>query len=157
MPASACAGKRKERFVFTAASARAPACSRYRGRLHRRRRRSFEAFEPPAAADHDRFSATATCPYCGHFPVRCHARHVVRFAWRPQGGRTASPPAADCNQKKDDRTPEEASMKLLAVPYTPTSRNPDPAEPRILATDGFCSRSRASTSGARAVSECEAQ
>ena len=24
-----------------------------------------------------------------------------------------------CNQRKDDRTPEEASMKLLAVPYTP--------------------------------------
>src|SRR5581483_5747057 len=25
----------------------------------------------------------------------------------------------DCNQKKDDRTPEEAGLKLLAVPYTP--------------------------------------
>jgi 5-methylcytosine-specific restriction endonuclease McrA len=24
-----------------------------------------------------------------------------------------------CNQRKDDRTPEEARMKLLAVPYTP--------------------------------------
>jgi 5-methylcytosine-specific restriction endonuclease McrA len=24
-----------------------------------------------------------------------------------------------CNQRKDDRTPEEAGMKLLAVPYTP--------------------------------------
>lgn len=24
-----------------------------------------------------------------------------------------------CNQRKDDRTPEEANMKLLAVPYTP--------------------------------------
>ncbi|ULQ46803.1 HNH endonuclease [Flagellatimonas centrodinii] len=24
-----------------------------------------------------------------------------------------------CNQRKDDRTPEEASMKLLAIPYTP--------------------------------------
>lgn len=25
----------------------------------------------------------------------------------------------DCNQRKDDRTPEEAGMKLIAVPYTP--------------------------------------
>ena len=24
-----------------------------------------------------------------------------------------------CNQRKDDRTPEEAGMKLIAVPYTP--------------------------------------
>ena len=62
------------------------------------------------------------CLYCGHqYPSRVLTRdHVVPAS---RGGTsvwencvTACRP---CNQRKDDRTPEEAGMKLLAVPYTP--------------------------------------
>ncbi|MGH8539451.1 MAG: HNH endonuclease [Stenotrophobium sp.] len=62
------------------------------------------------------------CLYCGEvFPVSQLTRDHVYPASR--GGEcvweNCVTACSDCNQRKDDRTPEEASMKLLAVPYTP--------------------------------------
>ena len=62
------------------------------------------------------------CLYCGDlFPVSMLTRdHVVPAS---RGGHNVwencVTACRDCNQQKDDRTPEEAGMKLLAVPYTP--------------------------------------
>ena len=62
------------------------------------------------------------CLYCGdQFPVSQLTRdHVVPVS---RGGRSVwencVTACKNCNQHKDDRTPEEANMKLLAVPYTP--------------------------------------
>ena len=62
------------------------------------------------------------CLYCGHhFAVSQLTRdHVIPAA---RGGLTIWENCVTacrvCNQKKDSRTPEEASMPLLAVPYTP--------------------------------------
>jgi 5-methylcytosine-specific restriction endonuclease McrA len=62
------------------------------------------------------------CPYCGDvFPTSHLTRdHVVPAS---RGGHNVwencVTACRECNQKKDDRTPEEAGMKLLAVPYTP--------------------------------------
>lgn len=62
------------------------------------------------------------CLYCGKlFPVSYLTRDHIMPASR--GGESVwencVSACRDCNQAKDDRTPEEASMKLLAVPYTP--------------------------------------
>ena len=62
------------------------------------------------------------CLYCGkQFPVSYLTRDHIMPASR--GGlsvwENCVTACRDCNQSKDDRTPEEASMKLLAVPYTP--------------------------------------
>lgn len=62
------------------------------------------------------------CMYCGRqFPVSLLTRDHIMPASR--GGRSAwencVTACRSCNQSKDDRTPEEAGMKLLAVPYTP--------------------------------------
>lgn len=62
------------------------------------------------------------CLYCGRqFPAHLLTRdHVVPAS---RGGASAwencVTACRQCNQRKDDRTPEEASMRLLAVPYTP--------------------------------------
>ena len=62
------------------------------------------------------------CLYCGEqFPQSYLTRvHVVPVS---RGGvcswENCVTACRDCNQSKDDRTPEEAGIKLLAVPYTP--------------------------------------
>jgi 5-methylcytosine-specific restriction endonuclease McrA len=62
------------------------------------------------------------CLYCGQqFPLSWLTRdHVFPVS---RGGQSVwencVTACRDCNQRKDDRTPEEADMKLLAVPYTP--------------------------------------
>ena len=62
------------------------------------------------------------CLYCGRqFPPGELTRDHVFPASR--GGESiwenCVTACRSCNQRKDDRTPEEANMKLLAVPYTP--------------------------------------
>lgn len=62
------------------------------------------------------------CLYCGkQFPVSYLTRDHIMPASR--GGQSVwencISACRDCNQHKDDRTPEEANMKLLAVPFTP--------------------------------------
>lgn len=62
------------------------------------------------------------CLYCGReFPVRELTRdHIVPVS---RGGETiwenCVAACRTCNQRKNNRTPEEAGMKLLAVPYLP--------------------------------------
>ena len=62
------------------------------------------------------------CLYCGRqYPASQLTRdHVVPVS---RGGmcvwENCVTACKHCNQRKDDRTPEEANMKLLAVPYTP--------------------------------------
>lgn len=62
------------------------------------------------------------CLYCGQqFPLHHLTRdHVVPTS---RGGRNVWENCVTacrrCNQHKDDRTPEEARMRLLAVPYIP--------------------------------------
>src|SRR5579885_118810 len=62
------------------------------------------------------------CLYCGEqFAASELTRdHVVPVS---RGGQcvweNCVTACRSCNQRKDDRTPEEAGMKLLAVPYTP--------------------------------------
>lgn len=62
------------------------------------------------------------CMYCGdHFPVSLLTRdHVIPAS---RGGdsvwENCVTACERCNHRKADRTPEEARMKLLAVPYTP--------------------------------------
>ena len=62
------------------------------------------------------------CMYCGgQFPSTQLTRdHVVPVS---RGGdnvwENCVTACRRCNQAKDDRTPEQAGMKLLAVPYTP--------------------------------------
>ena len=62
------------------------------------------------------------CLYCGHqFPTAMLTRdHVVPAS---RGGESVWENCVTacerCNHRKADRTPEEANMKLLAVPYTP--------------------------------------
>ena len=62
------------------------------------------------------------CLYCGEqFPVSGLTRDHIMPASR--GGEcvweNCVTACERCNHKKADRTPEEANMKLLAVPYTP--------------------------------------
>lgn len=62
------------------------------------------------------------CLYCGQqFPHSLLTRDHIMPASR--GGlsvwKNCVTACRLCNQRKDDRTPEEAGMKLLAVPYTP--------------------------------------
>ncbi|MBS3912757.1 MAG: HNH endonuclease [Hydrogenophaga sp.] len=67
----------------------------------------------------DRF----TCAYCGDLqdPRKLQAEHIHpesrggQYSWR---NLCASCPA--CNARKKDRTPEEAGMPLLFVPYVPS-------------------------------------
>ncbi|HEY0973357.1 MAG TPA: HNH endonuclease [Solimonas sp.] len=62
------------------------------------------------------------CLYCGdQFAPHVLTRdHVVPAS---RGGRSVwencVTACRHCNQRKDDRTPEESGMRLLAVPYTP--------------------------------------
>lgn len=62
------------------------------------------------------------CLYCGRqLATSLLTRDHIMPASR--GGQTVwencVTACRSCNQAKDDRTPEEANMKLLAVPYTP--------------------------------------
>ncbi len=88
--------------------------------------------EPPALTGRALFARDRnTCLYCGEaFPVRqLTFDHIVP---KSRGGRNAWTNAATscrrCNHRKDARTPEEAGMPLLAVPYAPNH-----AESLILA------------------------
>ncbi len=62
------------------------------------------------------------CLYCGHqyAPSQLTRDHVFPAS---RGGLSAWENCVTacraCNQRKDDRTPEEADMKLLAIPFTP--------------------------------------
>jgi 5-methylcytosine-specific restriction endonuclease McrA len=62
------------------------------------------------------------CLYCGRqFPTHLLTRdHVIPAS---RGGKAVwencVTACRHCNQRKDDRTPEEAQMRLLAVPYIP--------------------------------------
>lgn len=62
------------------------------------------------------------CMYCGRQfpPAQLTRDHVLPVS---RGGRSVwencVTACRSCNHRKDDRTPEEAGMKLLAVPYTP--------------------------------------
>jgi 5-methylcytosine-specific restriction endonuclease McrA len=62
------------------------------------------------------------CMYCGRqFSTHDLTRdHIVPAS---RGGESVwencVTACRSCNQRKDDRTPEEAGMKLLAIPYTP--------------------------------------
>lgn len=85
----------------------------------KRRKPSVNLSKNEDLYDRDRY----LCAYCGHkFPkAKLSKDHVIPKA---QGGKdtwtnlvTACQP---CNQKKDDRTPQEAGMELLYVPYTPS-------------------------------------
>lgn len=64
-----------------------------------------------------------TCMYCGgtFAPSELTRDHVVP---RSRGGRDAwgnvSTACRPCNARKGGRTPEEADMPLLALPYTPS-------------------------------------
>lgn len=62
------------------------------------------------------------CMYCAQeLPVR--ALTIDHIVPRSRGGRhtwtNTCSACARCNQKKADRTPEEANMQLLGVPYEP--------------------------------------
>lgn len=72
-----------------------------------------------------------TCMYCGEkMSGRWLTRDHVRPISRGGGDRWENVVAScqACNQKKDNKLPEEAGMKLLALPYVPNS-----AEGLILA------------------------
>lgn len=62
------------------------------------------------------------CQYCGHKTARPNATydHVVP---RAQGGKTEWTniviACTDCNQRKGNRTPAQAAMKLLSTPVRP--------------------------------------
>lgn len=62
------------------------------------------------------------CLYCGHsFPARDLTRdHVIPVS---RGGRNCWTNIASacraCNHRKNDRTPDEWGIELIAVPYTP--------------------------------------
>lgn len=62
------------------------------------------------------------CAYCGgHFPDRMLSRdHIIP---RSRGGandwKNCITSCKKCNQHKDNRTPEEAGMQLLYIPYQP--------------------------------------
>jgi HNH endonuclease len=64
-----------------------------------------------------------TCAYCGHHLDAGHLEreHIVPFA---QGGRdtwmNVVTSCRPCNQRKANRTPEQARMPLLYVPYVPS-------------------------------------
>ncbi|MBU2755389.1 HNH endonuclease [Acidithiobacillus sp. CV18-2] len=63
------------------------------------------------------------CLYCGgSFPQRDLTRdHVVPLSRKGRDVWTNVVTACRwCNSRKDNRTPEEANMPLLAVPFTPT-------------------------------------
>jgi hypothetical protein len=83
------------------------------------RKRSLNVGDNKDLYDRDRY----TCAYCGHkFPGNKLSKdHIIP---RVQGGKdtwtnlvTSCKP---CNQKKADRTPQEAGMELLYVPYIPS-------------------------------------
>ncbi len=62
------------------------------------------------------------CLYCGqrfpaHLLTRDHVMPVSRGG--PSAWENCVTACRGCNQRKDDRTPEEANMRLLAIPYTP--------------------------------------
>jgi 5-methylcytosine-specific restriction endonuclease McrA len=63
-----------------------------------------------------------TCQYCGRKKKGLTLDHVLP---RSRGGRDTwtnlVAACHACNERKDDRTPEEAGMPLLSVPYKPTS------------------------------------
>jgi hypothetical protein len=74
------------------------------------------------------------CLYCGtkHGPAGLTRDHVVPTS---RGGRNVwtnvASACSKCNHHKRDRTPEQAGMRLLAVPY-----EPDPARYLLLVMSG---------------------
>lgn len=64
-----------------------------------------------------------TCAYCGdHFTANQLTRdHIIPKAQKGKDIWTNVVAACkDCNQTKDARTPEQANMKLIFIPYEPT-------------------------------------
>ena len=62
------------------------------------------------------------CMYCGAQFYRCDLSrdHVMpRSRGGPDTWMNCVTACKRCNHRKDDRTPEEANMKLLAVPFSP--------------------------------------
>ena len=63
------------------------------------------------------------CAYCGahHHETELTREHIIPFA---QNGRdhwmNVVTACRSCNHRKSDRTPEQARMQLVAVPFTPT-------------------------------------
>lgn len=62
------------------------------------------------------------CAYCGR-PLNSMSATVDHVMPRSRGGRTSwkncVASCKQCNKRKDDRTPEEAGMKLRVVPRSP--------------------------------------
>ncbi len=86
----------------------------------RRRRSVFDAPERATVFARDAF----TCQYCGcRVTLRTGTRDHVQP--RSRGGRDALSnivtACATCNQRKDDRTPGEAGMRLLSQPRALTN------------------------------------
>ncbi|MDD2747041.1 MULTISPECIES: HNH endonuclease [Acidithiobacillus] len=79
---------------------------------------------PPALSNQTLFHRDHhLCMYCGkHFPLRELTRdHIIPISRKGRDIWTNVVTACrSCNSRKDNRTPEEAHMPLLAVPFTPT-------------------------------------
>jgi 5-methylcytosine-specific restriction endonuclease McrA len=64
-----------------------------------------------------------TCAYCG----ATHANTVDHVLPRSRGGRSTwmnlVAACRECNNRKRDRTPEEAGMKLRVTPFEPKRKN----------------------------------
>jgi 5-methylcytosine-specific restriction endonuclease McrA len=64
-----------------------------------------------------------TCAYCGDYfsATQLTRDHIIPKAQKGQDIWTNVVAACkNCNQTKDNRTPEQANMQLLFVPYVPT-------------------------------------
>lgn len=90
---------------------------------HRTRERLHDAFAPPLSNRTLFQRDDHMCLYCGdRFPARQLSRDHVRPTSR--GGRNVWTNVVTaclrCNHGKAGRTPEDAGMELLAVPFTPT-------------------------------------
>jgi hypothetical protein len=63
------------------------------------------------------------CAYCGtkYFASKLTRDHILpRSKGGPDVWENVVTACRGCNQRKDDRTPEQANMKLLYVPYVPS-------------------------------------
>ncbi len=79
---------------------------------------------PPALTNRDLFARDRhLCAYCGtqYSASRLTRDHILpRSKGGPDVWENVVAACRGCNQKKDDRTPEQAGMELLFVPYTPS-------------------------------------
>lgn len=93
-----------------------------RGSVHASRHFKTPGVDRDALFRRDRY----TCAYCGlvYRPAQLTADHVLPESrggdWSWMNLVTACGGAGGCNGRKDDRTPEEAKMPLLYLPYVPS-------------------------------------